>query len=269
MNRALLQEADDRNCVGQRGTAPHLSYSRINRYLLCPEQYRLYYVENLRPVVPAASLLFGQIMHQALAVFFSECSDAIGFFQEAWDEAREMELRYVHQETWKKLEERGRKLLHKFLTEELWRIGEVRASEKVFELSITNLDLPLIGVVDLVAEFDKKLTVIDFKTSSSSPQDYEAHLSDQLTAYQLAEPEAEQSALCMFMKTKESKIDWHVSQRSGDQLNEFLRKAEIIGRGIAERLFYRRSGKWCSWCDYLAVCLGDEQRVRETLAQAA
>ena len=29
--------------------APHLSHSRINRYLTCPEQYRLYYVEKLRP----------------------------------------------------------------------------------------------------------------------------------------------------------------------------------------------------------------------------
>jgi len=33
--------------------APNLSYSRINRYLTCPEQYRLYYLEKLRPKVCA------------------------------------------------------------------------------------------------------------------------------------------------------------------------------------------------------------------------
>lgn len=37
---------------------PHLSFSRIDRYLRCPEQYRLYYIENLRPKFPSASLLF-------------------------------------------------------------------------------------------------------------------------------------------------------------------------------------------------------------------
>jgi hypothetical protein len=27
----------------------HLSHSQVSRYLLWPEQYRLYYIENLRP----------------------------------------------------------------------------------------------------------------------------------------------------------------------------------------------------------------------------
>ena len=44
--------------------APHLSYSRINKYLNCPEQYRLYYIENLRPRFAPANLVFGQIVHQ-------------------------------------------------------------------------------------------------------------------------------------------------------------------------------------------------------------
>jgi hypothetical protein len=42
---------------------PYLSHSRVSRYLQCPEQYRLYYVENLRPRIPAASLIFGQVIH--------------------------------------------------------------------------------------------------------------------------------------------------------------------------------------------------------------
>ena len=48
-------------------TTPHLSHSRISRYLHCPEQYRLYYLEGLRPRVPSASLVFGQVVHQALS----------------------------------------------------------------------------------------------------------------------------------------------------------------------------------------------------------
>src|SRR5437773_11346279 len=109
--------------------------------------------------------------------------------------------------------------------------------------------------------------VLDFKTAASAYQEHEAILSDQLTAYQLAEPEAEQTALCVLVKTKEPKIEWHVAARSGEDLAEFLAKAEYIGQEIAAGRFYKRSGKWCGYCEFLPVCMRDEARVRETLVR--
>lgn len=249
----------------QHGPAPHLSYSRVNRYLTCPEQYRLYYLEGLRPKIPPASLLFGQNVHQALAQYFQSRTDPVAFFEQAWGEARQMELRYSHRETWENLAERGKLLIEKFLIEAVPRLGSIAASEKAFELAVTELDLPFVGVIDLVAEFDGKRTVVDFKTASSAYEDHEVELSDQLTAYQLADPEAEQLALCVLVKTKEPRIEWHLSRRSGEQLMEFLRKVGLIGRDIASGRFYKRPGKHCAWCDFLPVCLGDQARTRETL----
>lgn len=266
MSYLLSQETDERVAVGQ---TPHLSYSRLNRYLLCPEQYRLYYVENLRPRIPAASLVFGHTMHRALAASFADKADPVAFFQTAWQEVQAVDLRFILRESWDKLYERGQALLKKFAVEEAPRIREVHASEKVFELTITNLDLPFIGVIDLVAEVDAKLTVVDFKTSASSYEDHEVALSDQLTAYHLAEPKAVQSALCVLVKTKEPRIDWYFSQRNGEQFTEFLVKAERLGQDIANQRFYKRPGKWCAWCDYLPVCLGDKQQAEESLVQAA
>src|SRR5436189_2504860 len=98
-----------------------------------------------------------------------------------------------------------------------------------FRLRITSLDLPFVGVIDLVADLDGKRTVVDFKTANATYQEHEAILSDQLTAYQLAEPEAEQTALCVLVKTKEPKIEWHLAARSGGDLSELLAKAEYIG----------------------------------------
>ena len=132
---------------------------------------------------------------------------------------------------------------------------------------ITNLDLPFIGIIDLVAQLDEKRTVIDFKTSGSAYQPHEVVLSDQLTAYQLAEPTATQVALCVFVKTKVPQIEWHKTRRTGAQLTEYLAKAELVAREISAGRFYKRSGKWCAWCDYLPVCLGDEQTVKKTLIQ--
>jgi len=112
----------------------------------------------------------------------------VAHFQAAWESVKAQNLRYAVRETWEKLNEKGTLLLERFVAEEYPKIGTVHASEKSFTLTISTLDLPFVGVVDLVADVEGKRTVIDFKTSSSTYEDYEVALSDQLTAYQLAEP---------------------------------------------------------------------------------
>jgi putative RecB family exonuclease len=245
--------------------APHLSYSRINRYLTCPEQYRLYYVENLRPRFASANLVFGQIVHQALAHLFRSEGDPVQFFLDQWKLAGGYDLSYGQRDSWEKLQGTGQALLDRFVRQEAQRVGKISGIEKTFELAITTLDLPLVGIIDLVAEVDGKRTVVDFKTSASAYQDHEVILSDQLPAYQLAEPAAEQAALCVFVKTKEPQIEWHLSRRTGEQMGEFLDKADLIAHEIASAHFYKRPGKWCAWCDYLPLCTADKQKAEETL----
>src|SRR5438552_11573298 len=227
---------------------PYLSYSRINRYLHCPEQYRLYYVENLRLRFLAASLVFGQIMHRALAGLFQRKEDPMKSFLALWERVKDAGLGYGQKESWEKFQASGQALLEKFLREELSRIGNVAAAEKSFELRITSLDLPFVGVIDLVADVDGKRTVVDFKTANAAYQEHEAVLSDQLSAYQLAEPAAEQTALCVLVKTKEPKIEWHVATRSGEDHAEFLVKVDLVAHDIADGRFYKRPWQWCSWC---------------------
>jgi len=264
MIQAALQDSEEPASSRQ---TPFLSHSRISRYLLCPEQYRLYYIENLKPKLPAASLVFGQAVHQALAVLFQSQDDPVRFFMKLWEEVNQLDVDYSPKESWEKLRVTGQRLLDKFIHEQAQRLGKVQAAERVFELNITCLDLPFVGVIDLVADLDGKKTVVDFKTAASSYEDHEVALSDQLTAYQLAEPDAEQTALCVFVKTKAPRIEWHLAERTGAQLVEFLAKVDYVAREIAARRFYKRPGRWCSWCDFLPVCLGDSQKVRETLVQ--
>jgi CRISPR/Cas system-associated exonuclease Cas4 (RecB family) len=246
---------------------PYLSHSRLSRYLHCPEQYRLYYVERLRLRVPAAALVFGQVVHMALSFHFRHGEDPVKAFEDCWNSATATALGYKKRESWESLMATGQALLAKFVREALPRITNVQASESRFELAIEGLDLPFVGVIDLVADLDGKSTVVDFKTSVSAYEDHEAALSDQLTAYQLAEPEAEQTALCVLVKTKEPRIEWFVEERRPGQLVEFLAKAEYVASEIAAARFYKRPGKWCAWCDYLPVCLGNEKAVEETLVR--
>ena len=248
-----------------RSDTPFLSHSRINRYLHCPEQYRLYYVERLRPRRPAASLVFGRLLHEALAGLLRDGVDPVTHFGDLWDGTKELELDYGQRESWDGLRTTGRALLARFASEELPRLGEIRAVEERFTFEITSLDVPFVGVVDLVAELDGTQTVIDFKTAGSAYREHEAALSDQLTAYRLANPEVEQAALCILVKTKRPRIAWQIVNRSGDQVAEYLEKVGLVAREIEAARFYKRPGLWCSWCDYLPCCLGDERRVQESL----
>ena len=265
MTKSLTLQDEEERVVSQ--DFPHLSFSRINRYLHCPEQYRLYYIENLRTRLAPANLVFGKVVHQSLAHCFNGLGDPVEFFQYHWSDIKHMDIDYAQRESWEKLQASGRGLIAKFFKEELHRLSDIAAAEKPFELGVSCLSLPFVGVIDLFAGLDRKLTVVDFKTSGSAYGEHEAILSDQLTVYQLAEPDAEQAALCVFVKTKEPRIEWHLSSRTSGQLIEFLRKAELLAQEISLGHFYKRPGKWCSWCDFLPVCMGDKKGMAETLVQ--
>ena len=206
-------------------------------------------------------------MHQALAQFFSALTNPVESFLERWKAVKDTRLTYRDRESWEKLHAAGQALLEKFLREDAPRLSEIQAAERGFTLDITDLDLPFVGIIDLVAALDGKRTLVDFKTATSAYDPHEALLSDQLTAYQLAEPDAEQVALCVLIKTKTPRIEWLITRRSADQLVEYLTKARFVAHEIKQGRFYKRTGKWCTWCEYLPVCTGDTPKADETLVR--
>jgi CRISPR/Cas system-associated exonuclease Cas4 (RecB family) len=263
----ILVRANDK--LKDAEATPHLSHSRIQKYLTCPEQYRLYYIERLRAKVESANLSFGALVHLALAEHFRRKADPVAVFQKEWDALQSVELRFSRKDSWQTLRGKGEKLLQKFCAEHAQKIGRVISVEKVFELGLSNLSLAFIGIIDLVAEIDGRQTVVEFKTAAADYEEHEVALMDQLSAYQLAEPEAEQLTVCVFTKTKTPRIEWHAAQRTPGQVMEYLEKVSIVAQQIEDRIFYKRSGKWCRQCDYLPMCLGNKKTVRETLVQIA
>ena len=255
---------DNERILDQDGT-PHLSYSRINRYLTCPEQYRLHYIEKLRPKVESAGLVFGALIHVVLADFFRAATAPVEAFRGEWENLKDIELRYNKRDSWQGLMEKGEKLMQKFLQKVAPKVQRVFSVEKKFELAIDSLNVPFIGIMDLVAQMDCQIIIVDFKTAASGYEDHEVALSDQLTAYWLANPEAYKVALCILVKTKEPRIEWHFAERNANHLTEFLDKVRLVSEDIAAREFYKRPGKHCGYCDFLPVCLGDKKRAQETL----
>jgi CRISPR/Cas system-associated exonuclease Cas4 (RecB family) len=213
--------------------------------------------------------VFGAVVHLALAELFRHGADPVATFTKEWEALREVELRYSRKESWQSLKEKGEKLLQKFTREEVRKIGKVISVEKVFELGLTNVNLSFIGIIDLIAEKEGKRTLVEFKTAVSDFEDYEVALADQRTAYQLAEPDVEQVAVCVFVKSKKPKIEWHITQRTPEQVIEYLQKAELVTDQIERGNFYKRPGKWCRQCEFLPVCLNDKKKAEQTLVRIA
>ena len=116
MAQALIEDPGE---LLDHQPTPHLSHSRINRYLTCPEQYRLYYVERLRPRIDSASMVFGTVIHLTIAGLFLTGEDPVEHFQRDWENLRQVRLRYTKRESWDDFNAKGGKLLKKFLEMEI------------------------------------------------------------------------------------------------------------------------------------------------------
>ena len=264
MSEAIAKPA---TLIAESQHAPQFSYTRIQKYLTCPEQYRLYYVERLRAKQESASLVFGATVHLALAEMFRHGLEPVETFDREWQAIREVELRYSKRVSWLSLHETGKHLLEKFVREETQKITKVIAVEQVFEFYLSGLDLPFVTVLDLVAEVKGKKTLVEFKTAATDFERFEVELLDQATAYHLADPEIEQVAVCVFVKTKKPQIRWHFTKRSADEVIAYLQKVGVITAAIRAGVFYRRPGRWCRQCEYLPMCTGDRKKTDETLVR--
>ena len=138
-------------------------------------------------------MVFGTVIHLAIADLFRTGEDPVEHFRRDWETLKGTQLRYKNRESWDDFHTKGGKLVQKFLTEEAPKIRETLGVERKFELRMTLLDIPFIGSIDLTAVVNERKTVVDFKTAGSDYEDHEAELSDQLTAYALADPKASRS----------------------------------------------------------------------------
>lgn len=159
---------------GEPGSAgpprlPVLSHARVQKYLACPEQYRLHYVERWRPKQQPASLIFGRVIHLALAALFQTGEDPVTVFTRLWKGIEDADLLYRYRESWEKFLTTGERLLELFVEKELAGLGRVVVSEHRFEVTLPNLPVRFIGIVDALAlTEDRKLSVVDFKTAGAA-----------------------------------------------------------------------------------------------------
>ncbi len=59
----------------------------------------------------------------------------------------------------------------------------------------------------------------------------------------MAEPDATKIAFCVFVKTKEPRIEWLFAERSAKGRPEYVETIRVVSENVAAGIFYKPPGK--------------------------
>ena len=139
---------------------PHLSATAINDYLNCSMLYRLGRVDKLRPDFTPDALEFGSVIHRVLGYFYNAkkaedrlpLQDLLKTFDLYWTqtvEGRE-DIKYKEGDNFATLLLKGKELIKTYYENLPDDNYKVLAIEEPFSFKIDEIDIPLIGAIDLI-----------------------------------------------------------------------------------------------------------------------
>lgn len=250
----------------------HISASAINDYIECGLHYKFSRIDKLEPEFRSDNLVFGSTIHKVIAHFHQErmigkiptVSELHVIFEEHWRNAQkgDIPIKYSKGKDHQTLLEEGKKLLEVYHENFSGEGFEVLAIEEPFSFSIDGLDVPVIGVFDLV-EQDPSGTIIvsDFKTSSRGFGTDQIDRNYQLTVYQMgvkANGYGDREVLLRFdcvIKTKQPRFEQHYTARSATDERRAEKKMKQVRDGITKGVFLPNDASWkCSGCEFKKHC---------------
>ena len=251
---------------------PSLSDSALNMLYKCGQQYYYRYIEN-RKIPPGVAQVVGRAVHGSVHLDLQRKIDRgeLRSSDEVADAARD-EINGVWQKGIRLMDEELKKgakkvkggavdqavslaILHH---DELAPIIEPVQVERFFRLELKGYPMDLVGRIDI----EEKDSIRDTKTASKSPQEDEAHISDQLTIYALGRKVTtgvmpKRLYLDHLVKTKTPKVVTQETERTPAAFNRIFR---LIERGIevieSGRFVPNPNGWHCSkrYCGYWDRC---------------
>lgn len=258
--------------IAQLRKKPHLSVSSINTYMDCGLLYKFSRVDKVKPDFVSDNLVFGSSIHRMTAEFNQEkmignilsSDDLADLFKKDWEKSAKDNpaISYGKKNSYHALLDQGIKLLTEFINNVPETDNTILAIEEPFEFYIKGLDIPLIGIIDLVEEDPyRSLIITDYKTSKKALSQNEVDQSFQLTIYYIAAKKngyAHRDINLKFdclIKTQTPKFEQIYTCRSNDQTVRALKKIKYVWDGIQKGVFIPNDGSWkCAGCNYKSYC---------------
>ncbi len=243
------------------------SYSRIGTYENCPFQFKLRYIDRIKPDTEGVEAFMGSRVHESLEKLYRDKSMAktpsleelLDFYRVNWDKNIHDGVVVVR----KDYSHDNYKEIGKICIEEYYgryfpfEQAKTIALEKRIEVPLGEADLKFVGFIDrLDRREDGTYEIHDYKTASTLPNQAEIDQDKQLALYQLGiEP--------LWDDTRNIELVWHYlkfdkelrSKRDQDSLDalkdEFLSRIHEIE--TTER-FEPKESALCNWCGYQDLC---------------
>ena len=256
---------------------PHISYSQLSTYMICPLKYRFNYIEQLEPDFTPAALPFGGAIHESIAYFYRglletgnrpSLDDLLDIFKTDWNlRLASEDVMFDKGQTAHNLETLGLAMLQCFY--ENIQPGEIIAVEAEFclrKLDPSNgkmLPIPIIGAIDLVErDREGKIICADLKTAARRYQESKIAQDLQLTVYSSALKRSKivngaSEVHCRFdvlLKTKKPELVQYSTIRNDNDRRRMFKVVNEILTAIEAGVFFPNPGWQCDGCQHKTAC---------------
>jgi CRISPR/Cas system-associated exonuclease Cas4 (RecB family) len=254
---------------------PHTSASALKTFLSCPRQYFFRYEERAVPAFRSASLAFGHAFHASVGVHLMKSSLAHCVpLEELVETFRQMFLAELaesfvpvlfddEEQTAGAMIDSARQMLAVFV-EQYPLPTRVLGVEVPFELVLHHpktdetVQLPLVGAMDVIAQFDAHRRVLELKTGKRKWSDLQVGNDLQPSIYRkaaknLGHRDAEVE-LVVITKAKKPSLHRLPCARSQRDEIELVELALSVERAVSAGVDFRRRDWQCGTCAYAAEC---------------
>jgi len=237
----------------------YLSYSQIEAFDNCPQQYCFRYIKKI-PTSPSGALSFGDSIHKTMQAFYQavkngekpEVKDLLNLLSNNWSSAG-----YSSKKHELEMKRKGEDILTEYFKKNYDPKNIPQDLEQKFTIKISP-DLKVGGKIDRVDLLpDGKLEIIDYKTGKVPATD-KIEKSLQMTVYALAasdpgiyDKDLKDVVMSFYFFDTQEKIS---TTRTKEQLE--LAKKELIGKKeeIEKSNFEPKPGNLCDFCEYRLLC---------------
>ena len=245
---------------------PHLSWSQISQYLLCPRAYRYQRIDRLSaPGSPAAFV--GKVAHSALEFNFRQKIDSgndrktdevTDFFAEAWETNPELgTIRWTENPAG--VHEGGVKALRAYMDRLAPQIQPAKVEER-WEISLGDtFPFTLVVVLDLITVDN---VILDNKFYSRMKSQADVDQDGQLDVYALAYRVMHKNiegglGLAIATRASTSRAEIIKTVRTNEQIRWRIGQIEDVAQAILAEVFppqtetFKHNPKWC---EYWGIC---------------
>jgi len=246
------------------------SHSRVSAYENCPYQYKLRYIDKIKPEIPTTIEAFmGDMVHQSLEHLYKlkkfkkrvAKSSIIKFYKDLWKKNYSGDILIVKADSENVNAENYRKMGEKFISDYYERMKPfedmtILGLETQDRMTLSDGNQWHVRIDKLGCDSEGNYYVCDYKTNARMKDQEEADSDRQLAMYSIWVKDK-------FKDCKSVKLVWHmlafdkdaISERTDEQLEklqqEIIEKIKEIENATE---FPRKQTALCNYCGYKEMC---------------